>query len=443
VFVNLAAQNGYSGNGSGNAPVPLVDTTPPVITAPAAVTATSSGAAISVNIGQATATDLFAVTITNDAPATFPVGTTTVTWTATDANGNSATATQLVTVNLVDTIPPVITVPADVFTTTSTSQATVNLGTASAVDNVDGVVAVTNNAPASFPVGVTTITYTASDVAGNTATATQRVVVSFVSTVGGGTGGTVTPPVPGGGATVSVEAVYWHHNDHLGTPQAMTDSTGKVVWTMSQTPFGIATVNEDPDGDGIKVTNNFRFPGQYFDAETGVNYNYFRTYVPAFGRYTQHDPIGLNGGPNPFGYVGGNPVLYIDQKGLFEESCSCPGGKWSSASKLALSGFFGGGGTISKTYYSCKSNTTICSATSVCFGGGAIAAAGVGFDAGEVRGVTNSDQFKGYSSGLYVTAGPVSVFETGGSGGNTGVSKSWGGGAAYISCTNYYVQCVK
>ncbi|RME57712.1 RHS repeat-associated core domain-containing protein, partial [Candidatus Parcubacteria bacterium] len=60
--------------------------------------------------------------------------------------------------------------------------------------------------------------------------------------------------------------------------------------------FGVATVNEDPDGDGIRVTNNFRFPGQYYDAETGLNYNYQRTYDPSLGRYTQTDPIGLNGG---------------------------------------------------------------------------------------------------------------------------------------------------
>ncbi len=150
------------------------------------------------------------------------------------------------------------------------------------------------------------------------ATATQR-VVSFVSTVGGGTGtggGAGTPPSAGGGATVTTEAVYWHHNDHLGTPQALTDVNGTVVWTASYTPFGIATVNEDPDGDGIVVTNNFRFPGQYFDAETGLNYNYRRTYDPALGRYTQHDPIGLNGGMNPFGYVSGNPISWIDVLGL-------------------------------------------------------------------------------------------------------------------------------
>jgi len=190
-----------------------------------------------------------------------------------------------------------------VFASTSTSQATVSIGTATATDNVDGVVAVTNNAPATFPIGVTTVTYTSTDLAGNTATATQNIYVSYSSTVGGGSGGGTTPPPAGGGATVGMEAVYWHHNDHLGTPQALTDSNGTKVWEMSQTPFGIATVNNDPDGDGLTVENNFRFPGQYFDAETGLNYNYFRTYDPSGGNYTQSDPIGLDGGLNTFGYV--------------------------------------------------------------------------------------------------------------------------------------------
>jgi len=266
-------------------------------------------------LGTATATDLFAVTITNNAPVTFPVGITTVTWTATDANGNASTATQLVTISLIDTLPPVITVPANVYTSTSTSQATVNIGTASANDNIDGIVAITNNAPATFPVGVTSIIYTASDNAGNTATATQQIYVSFSSTVGGGT---TTPPPTGGGATVGMEAIYWHHNDHLGTPQAMTDINGTKVWEMSQTPFGIATVNEDPDGDGLLVVNNFRFPGQYYDAETGHHYNYHRTYIPEGGNYSQSDPIGLKGGLNTFGYVGGNPINAIDPNGLTE-----------------------------------------------------------------------------------------------------------------------------
>jgi len=137
-----------------------------------------------------------------------------------------------------------------------------------------------------------------------------------------------------GSAASTSSSTYYIHNDHLGTPQAMTDINGTVVWTLSQTPFGIATVNEDPDGDGIRVRNNFRFPGQYFDAETGLNYNYFRTYDPATGRYTQHDPIGLNGGMNPFGYVGGNPVTGTDPFSLV---------KWKGWVYSGLvSGIFGG-----------------------------------------------------------------------------------------------------
>ena len=61
------------------------------------------------------------------------------------------------------------------------------------------------------------------------------------------------------------------HNDHLGTPQIITDGTQAVVWEVtSQTPFGIVEINEDPDGDGIALEFNVRFPGQYFDEELGL-----------------------------------------------------------------------------------------------------------------------------------------------------------------------------
>jgi RHS repeat-associated protein len=61
---------------------------------------------------------------------------------------------------------------------------------------------------------------------------------------------------------------------------------------------------------------NVRFPGQYFDSETGCHYNYFRYYCPDIGRYLTADPIGLVGGLNLYSYVGNNPTYWVDPLGL-------------------------------------------------------------------------------------------------------------------------------
>jgi len=152
------------------------DTTAPVLTVPADVNVEATGAQTPVAIGTATATDIFGFSITNDAPATYGLATTVVTWKATDVNGNISTATQIVTVS--DTTAPTITAPADVNVEATGSQTIVTLGTATATDLVEGNVTVTNDAPMDFPLGSTTVTYTASDLAGNTSTATQIVTVS-------------------------------------------------------------------------------------------------------------------------------------------------------------------------------------------------------------------------------------------------------------------------
>ena len=108
------------------------------------------------------------------------------------------------------------------------------------------------------------------------------------------------------------ESVYYFHNDHLGTPQVLTDDTQTIAWKAVYTPFGEAVPSIET------VENPFRFPGQYYDQETGLHYNYFRYYNPQTGRYITPDPIGLEGGINLFAYVANNPINNIDPEGLFD-----------------------------------------------------------------------------------------------------------------------------
>ena len=161
------------------ATVTVADNLLPTIAAPANVSvSTDAGqcSATGVALGSATAADNCSATVTNDAPATFAKGTTTVTWTATDASGNVATATQMVTVT--DTELPLIAAPASVSVSTNAGQCVatgVALGNSVATDNCGATV--TNDAPATFAKGTTTVTWTATDAAGNMATATQTVTV--------------------------------------------------------------------------------------------------------------------------------------------------------------------------------------------------------------------------------------------------------------------------
>jgi len=110
---------------------------------------------------------------------------------------------------------------------------------------------------------------------------------------------------------VSSGAMYYYLNDRLGTPQLMTDSTNTVVWQAIYKPFGEAALHPQSS-----VVNNFRFPGQYYDKETGLHYNYHRYYDPRTGRYLRPDPIGLAGGTNLYIYSVNNPINEIDPRGL-------------------------------------------------------------------------------------------------------------------------------
>lgn len=116
-------------------------------------------------------------------------------------------------------------------------------------------------------------------------------------------------------ATVQSGTVFNIHPDHLGSPRVITNAANTEVWRWDSEPFGTAAANDDPDGNGVKFVYNLRFPGQYFDAETGKHYNYFRDYDPATGRYVESDPIGLDGGMNTYAYVRENPISRIDPEG--------------------------------------------------------------------------------------------------------------------------------
>jgi RHS repeat-associated protein len=116
------------------------------------------------------------------------------------------------------------------------------------------------------------------------------------------------------------------HPDHLNTPRLVADATGTTVWRWDQTePFGNSPADENPSSLGT-FDLPLRFPGQRYDAETALHYNYFRDYDPGLGIYKQSDPIGLRGGLNTYAYAAGNPISRLDPTGLDVTVAYYPGG---------------------------------------------------------------------------------------------------------------------
>jgi RHS repeat-associated protein len=116
----------------------------------------------------------------------------------------------------------------------------------------------------------------------------------------------------------STICVFYVHTDQLNAPRKITQpSSNSLVWRWDTDPFGTVAPNQNPSGLGTFIYN-LRFPGQYYQAETGLNYNYFRDYDSQTGRYIESDPIGLAGGSySTYAYVRGNPISLIDPFGLY------------------------------------------------------------------------------------------------------------------------------
>ena len=109
--------------------------------------------------------------------------------------------------------------------------------------------------------------------------------------------------------------VYYYHLDHLGTPQELTNTNGKLVWAVQYRAYGnvVRTIANE-------IEAPLRFQGQYFDAESGLHYNRHRYYQPETGRFLTPDPIRLAGGLNNYQYVP-NPVNWVDPLGLANKKC--------------------------------------------------------------------------------------------------------------------------
>ncbi|UVH58935.1 DUF6531 domain-containing protein [Variovorax paradoxus] len=140
--------------------------------------------------------------------------------------------------------------------------------------------------------------------------------------------------LPTGNGPMPIAAVingntYAVHSDHLNTPRKLTNADGQAVWQWGYSAFGedkptlaryrFANTETTPNPGTTSISEvkfNLRYPGQYADEESGLFYNGYRTYIPTIGRYTQGDPIGLDGGWNRFGYVDADPLNWADPDGL-------------------------------------------------------------------------------------------------------------------------------
>ncbi|SDZ03239.1 RHS repeat-associated core domain-containing protein [Amycolatopsis xylanica] len=105
------------------------------------------------------------------------------------------------------------------------------------------------------------------------------------------------------------ERFYAIVTDLVGTPTELVDEYGNLAWFGQTTAWGL------PIARGGTAATPLRFPGQYADPESGLNYNYFRYYDPETARYFSPDPLGLAGGYAPHSYVP-NPLTWLDPLGL-------------------------------------------------------------------------------------------------------------------------------
>ncbi|MBM2852544.1 MAG: uncharacterized protein HW420_1091 [Candidatus Nitrosotenuis sp.] len=231
--------------------ISVVDTTAPILAVPENIiqeATTSSGNLVS--LGEPTTQDISEISsVSNNSPLDYLIGSTIITWTATDKYGNSVSNNQNVTI--IDTTPPNLTAPADITVeATSISQNVVTLGEPKVSDLV-GVDSITNDAPSAFAHGQITITWTAKDASGNTATATQ--IISVVDTIPPEItlSQDITMEATGpSGTAVSIGSAT--ANDVIGVESLTNDSpdvfnlgSTQITWTATDSSGNVSTATQN------------------------------------------------------------------------------------------------------------------------------------------------------------------------------------------------------
>ncbi|MCG3171771.1 MAG: hypothetical protein CALGDGBN_03428 [Pseudomonadales bacterium] len=136
------------------------------------------------------------------------------------------------------------------------------------------------------------------------------------------------------------ETLAYLHTDRQAMPRLATNAAATVVWRFEARAFGEGGAQTDPDGDGTAVNVRLRYPGQYFDSESGLFDNYLRDYDPSTGRYIESDLVGLAGGLNTYTYANGNPLRFTDPYGLWTVSLGAGGSSTVGKGYGAQSGVY-------------------------------------------------------------------------------------------------------
>ncbi|MCX6199668.1 MAG: HYR domain-containing protein [Bacteroidetes bacterium] len=246
-----------------NQTVTVIDNQAPTVSCSANITvnvaANSCGA--SVVLSNPTYADNCGVaSVSNDAPATYFGGTTTVVWTVTDVNGNSSTCNQTVTVT--DNIQPLITCPGNISGNTDAGQCTASnvvLGTASVSDNC-GVQSLINNAPTIFNSGISTVIWTVTDVHSNSTSCAQTVTVidNQAPTVSCSANVTVNVAANSCGASVVLSNPTSADNCGVASvlnnaPATYTGGITTVVWTVTDVNGNTSSCNQT-----VTITDNIQ-----------------------------------------------------------------------------------------------------------------------------------------------------------------------------------------